>query len=109
MRELAENYPGIQIGLVARTYGDVMRTQWRIRNSQDCPEDNMPVLKKQEGVLLWPNGSKAIIYTADRPDQLRGPTLHAAAADELAVELVKDETGTNAGQPPALPPEKFMS
>ena len=99
VRELAENYPGIQIGLVARTYGDVMRTMVNGESGilKICPEDNMPVLKKQEGVLLWPNGSKAIIYTADRPDQLRGPTLHAAAADELAAwNFVKDETGTNA-------------
>jgi phage terminase large subunit-like protein len=99
VRGLAETYPGIQIGLVARTYGDVMKTMINGESGilSICPPDNKPILKKQEGVLLWPNGSKAIIYTADRPDQLRGPTLHAAAADELAAwNFVKDEAGTNA-------------
>jgi phage terminase large subunit-like protein len=97
VRGLAENYPGIQIGLVARTYGDVMRTMIHGESGilKICPPNNKPELKKQEGVLIWPNGSKAIIYSADRPDQLRGPTLHAAAADELSAwKFVKDATGT---------------
>ena len=99
VRSLAENYPGIQIGLVGRTFSDVMRTMISGESGilKCCPEDNKPTLKKQAGELEWPNGSKAIIYTADRPDQLRGPTLNAATADELAAwNHVVDESGATA-------------
>lgn len=34
--------------------------------------------------LTWPNGSQATTYSADKPDQLRGPQAHWAWADELA-------------------------
>lgn len=34
--------------------------------------------------LIWPNGAIATTYTADEPDQLRGPQHDAAWADELA-------------------------
>lgn len=34
--------------------------------------------------LLWPNGAVAYLYSANDPDQLRGPQHHAAWADEIA-------------------------
>ncbi len=34
--------------------------------------------------LVWPNGAQATVYTADEPDQLRGPQHDGAWADELA-------------------------
>jgi len=34
--------------------------------------------------LTWPNGSYALIFSADEPDRLRGVQCHYAAADELA-------------------------
>lgn len=99
VRSLAENYPGIQIALVGRTYGDVSKTMILGQSGilSICPPDNTPEYKKQQGVLEWANGSRATIYTADKPSALRGPTVHAAAADELAAwNFVKDDAGTNA-------------
>ncbi len=34
--------------------------------------------------LIWPNGIQGFLYSADEPDQLRGPQHGAAWADELA-------------------------
>lgn len=33
--------------------------------------------------VIWPNGSEAMTFSADLPDQLRGPQGHWAACDEL--------------------------
>lgn len=99
VRSLAEKYPGINIGLVGRTYSDVLNTMVLGQSGiyEVCPEDNKPELKKQEGVLIWRNGSRAKFFSADKPSQLRGPTLHAAAADEMAAwNHVKDESGATA-------------
>lgn len=34
--------------------------------------------------ITWPNGAVATVYSADKPDRLRGPSHDAAWADELA-------------------------
>ena len=34
--------------------------------------------------LKWPNGSEALIYSSESPDDLRGPNFHCAWVDELA-------------------------
>ena len=99
VRSLAENYPGITIGIVGRTYSDVLNTMVLGESGilSVCPDDNKPELKKQEGVLVWHNGSRAKFFSADKPSQLRGPTLHAAAADEMAAwNHVKDDSGSTA-------------
>lgn len=43
----------------------------------------VPHYNKHDNLLLWPNGSKAIIRTADNPEDIRGPTLNWGWADEL--------------------------
>lgn len=48
------------------------------------PNDNRPVYSPSNRRLTWKNGSKAILYSADEPDQLRGPQCYKAWADELA-------------------------
>lgn len=49
-----------------------------------CPPDERPVYKKHESKLEWPNGAKSLIFTADKPDRLRGKQHGALWADELA-------------------------
>ncbi|MCP4427164.1 MAG: hypothetical protein GY803_21975 [Chloroflexi bacterium] len=44
----------------------------------------MPLYEPSKRRLTWPNGSVATIYSADKPDRLRGPQHHWAIADELA-------------------------
>uniref|UniRef100_B0T629 Terminase large subunit gp17-like C-terminal domain-containing protein n=1 Tax=Caulobacter sp. (strain K31) TaxID=366602 RepID=B0T629_CAUSK len=43
----------------------------------------VPHYNKHDNVLIWPNGSKALIRTADNPEDIRGPTVNWAWADEL--------------------------
>ena len=46
--------------------------------------DFMPLYEPSKRRLTWPNGTVATMYTADKPDRLRGPQHHWAVADELA-------------------------
>ncbi len=48
------------------------------------PNDERPLYEPSKRRLTWPNGSKAIIFSADEPDRLRGPQAFKAWADELA-------------------------
>lgn len=43
-----------------------------------------PEYKKVEKLLVWPNGVKALCYSAADPESLRGPNIGAAWLDELA-------------------------
>lgn len=45
--------------------------------------------------LTWPNGVRATLFSADSPDQLRGPQHAAALADELAAWAYAQEAWDN--------------
>jgi len=49
-----------------------------------CPPWNRPTYEPSRRRVVWPNGSIATLYTADKPDRLRGPQHHWAICDELA-------------------------
>ena len=49
-----------------------------------CPPWNKPVYEPSKRRLTWPDGSIATTFTADEPDQLRGPQFDTAWCDELA-------------------------
>ncbi|NCC32792.1 MAG: ATP-binding protein, partial [Chloroflexia bacterium] len=40
--------------------------------------------KPSESCIVWPNGAKALLLSADEPDQFRGPQCSAFLADEAA-------------------------
>lgn len=44
----------------------------------------MPVYHPSKRQVEWPNGATAITYSAEDPDQLRGPNIDGAWCDELA-------------------------
>ncbi len=46
--------------------------------------DERPTYEPSKRRITWPNGAVATTYTADEPDQLRGPEHDTAWADELA-------------------------
>jgi phage terminase large subunit-like protein len=48
------------------------------------PPWNYPEYEPSKRRLTWPNGCKAIAYSADEPDRLRGPQHYKAWSDELA-------------------------
>jgi phage terminase large subunit-like protein len=49
-----------------------------------APPDFVPVYKPMYSRVEWPNGSRAIIYTSDDPEAIRGPSMYWAWGDELA-------------------------
>lgn len=48
-----------------------------------CPGGNRPVWEPSLRRLTWPGGAMAFLYSADEPEQLRGPQHHFAWCDEL--------------------------
>ena len=48
------------------------------------PQYERPTYHASTRKLTWPNGAKAILFSADEPDRLRGPQCYKAWADELA-------------------------
>ena len=83
---LAAADAGAQIALVGATAPDV----WRVMI--DGPSGLRAVAKTgrvprytiSRGEIRWPNGAVARVFSADVPDQLRGPEHSAAWCDELA-------------------------
>lgn len=84
-RTAIEN-PGCRIALVARTAADVrdvmVNGESGIMNVGQ-PEER-PVYQPTNRILKWSNKSIAMTYSAEEPDQLRGPQFGFAWADEAA-------------------------
>lgn len=49
-----------------------------------CPKSERPYYKKSERALIWRDGSKSLIFTADEPERLRGKQHGKLWCDELA-------------------------
>ena len=47
------------------------------------PEDERPLYEPSKRRITWGNGTIATVFTADKPDRLRGPQFHWAICDEL--------------------------
>jgi phage terminase large subunit-like protein len=99
VREMAMAYPGCRIALVGRTTGDVMKVMLGGESGlmNIGPESERPDHQISKGRVVWPNGSVAETFSAEEPDQLRGPQFNFAWADEAAAwKFVKDASGLNA-------------
>lgn len=57
-----------------------------------CPPWDKPIFQPSKRRLIWPNGAKAFLYSAEEPQRLRGPQHDAAWADELAAWKYVQET-----------------
>lgn len=86
VRQWARENPAARIALVARTAGDVrdVIVEGESGILAVCAEHERPTWEPSRRRLTWPNGAQATTYSADVPDQLRGPQHHYAWADELA-------------------------
>jgi phage terminase large subunit-like protein len=88
----ARDMPGSRGAIVAPTAADardvLIEGASGILASSD--PDFMPVYEPSKRRLTWPNGSVATIFSADKPDRLRGPQFHWAIADELAAWRYSD-------------------
>ena len=84
--ERARAYPGSRGAVVAATAADardvLIEGESGIVNIGDAA--SRPVYEPSKRRLSWPNGSQAIVLSADEPERFRGPQYHWAIADELA-------------------------
>lgn len=84
--EKAQCFPGCRIALVGETVPDVRDVMIRGESGilACSPPWFRPKYVPSKRLLTWPNGSIATTYTAEKPDQLRGPQHHFAWGDEIA-------------------------
>jgi phage terminase large subunit-like protein len=87
VRKKAHQFPGCRIALIGRTAADVRDTmllgQSGILNIH--PEQDRPNYEPSKRRIIWPKlGTIATCYSAEKPDQLRGPQHHFGWVDELA-------------------------
>ncbi|HEX3640119.1 MAG TPA: terminase family protein [Ktedonobacteraceae bacterium] len=84
--EKAQEYPGCHIALVGRTVADVRDVMIKGRSGiiPISPPWFTPTYYPSKRLLIWPNGSYATTYSAEEPDQMRGPQHSFAWGDELA-------------------------
>lgn len=85
-REQAEAMPGSRGALVGRTAADTrdVLVEGESGILAISPPWFRPTYEPSKRRLTWPNGSVATLYSADKPDLLRGPQHHWAVVDELA-------------------------
>lgn len=78
-------YPGETGILVGATVKDVRDTMIEGDSGilNQTPEYRRPKYNKHDNTLVWLNGSKAIIRTADNPEDIRGPSIVWGWADEM--------------------------
>lgn len=78
--------PKTRIALVGRTSADgrdvMVEGESGIMNV--CAPSEQPEYSPSNRRITWPNGSIATTFSADTPDQVRGPQFHFAWCDEMA-------------------------
>jgi len=83
---LAAAQPGVHIALVGATAHDARAVMVEGASGLRAvaPPDLRPQVLASRRRVDWPNGSRATWFTAEEPDQLRGPEHHFAWCDEIA-------------------------
>jgi len=86
VRLVAENVPKARIALVAATLGEARRVmvEGPAGLLAIASDGKRPAFKPSRGVLTWPGGATATIYSAAEPETLRGPQHSHAWCDEVA-------------------------
>lgn len=86
VRQQVESGAAKRIALVGRSAADVRDVMIEGESGilAVSPPWCRPVYEPSKRRLSWPNGAIATAYSADEPNQLRGPQHDAAWADELA-------------------------
>jgi phage terminase large subunit-like protein len=99
VREKAKRMPGSRGAFVARTSADVrdVMIQGESGIMAVSPPSERPLWEPSKRLLTWPNGSTAIAFSSDEPNQLRGPQFHWASCDEWAAwKWIPDDSGLTA-------------
>ncbi len=94
VNDKAQQNPGCIIHLVGRTVADVRDVMVGGESGlvAYAPKDFQPNYTPTNRSVHWPNGSRAITFSADASDQLRGPQSHYTWADELAAFPQRPDT-----------------
>jgi phage terminase large subunit-like protein len=97
VRAEAESGRRRRFALVGPTLRDVRKTMVEGESGiiAVSPPWFRPLFVRSELRLVWPNGAVADLYSAERPDRLRGPAHDGAWADELAAWTHLEETWDN--------------
>ncbi len=94
--EFVEEHPGCRFALVGRTARDTRDTM--VLGESGIVAVSRPWFRPRyfpsRSLVVWPNGSRAHLYSADEPDLLRGPQHHGAWVDEFST-ITKPEAWTN--------------
>lgn len=85
VRALAEHNGAARIALVGATLHDTRAVMVEGESGllAIAPPDRRPQFEPSRRRLVWPSGAQAMLYSAEDPEQLRGPQHHAAWADEI--------------------------
>lgn len=84
VREQVKKYPLVNlIGATADDCRDIM-IEGESGILAICPPSERPEYKPSRRCLVWPNGAKSLIFTADEPERLRGKQHMKLWMDELA-------------------------
>ena len=107
VREQIESGNMTRIALIARTPRDAERVMVNGPSGllNICPPWNRPIWEPSKGLLTWPNGGQALVYSSEKPDQLRGPEHDGYWADELAAWRFLQESWDNLGMGLRLTPK----
>ena len=99
VRRWAQEVPGARIAMIARTHSDLRDVMIEGRSGVLSPKIAPPWFRPRyepsNRHVIWPNGSVCTTYTAEEPDDLRGPEFHFAWCDELATWRNLEDTWDN--------------
>lgn len=84
--KMAREHPGCRLALVSPTAADARDVMVEGESGvlTISPPGFRPLYEPSKRRLTWPNGSLALLFSAEEPDRLRGPQHHFAWCDELA-------------------------
>lgn len=86
MHEMAKESVTGRLALLAPTYSDARDTLIEGESGilATAKPDFTPVFEPSRWRVVWPNGCKAKVFSAEKPNRLRGPQHEAAWIDEIA-------------------------
>lgn len=86
VREKARAMPGSIGAIVGQTPEDVrgIQIEGPAGILSISPPYERPAWEPSKGLLTWPNGTQARVYSGANPNEFRGPQFHWLWADELA-------------------------
>lgn len=92
VNELVSEHDYRRVGLIGRTAADVRDVMVHGPSGllNAGPPEYRPKHYPSKRLLRWPNGAEALTFSADKPDQLRGPQYDLVWGDEVATWRTRD-------------------